>query len=288
MDEFTKALKHDLLVEQFKDKPNIAALAEVIGEELQEIFDFFEQLRNERNLSQSVGKQLDGVGDIVVMTRMEAGQLAGNPIPIEVIDDDRYRKYLIYKILKNTCNCTYPELIKAFRMFWDKPLYYSEDPEYPATMFLKTGTLRPEDHAEDLLSAPIIKAAGVGIHITATTEAPEINTELHVTPFLGRGMAITTLPELEPVMPAAGLYIAPVIGRGMSVTELPAIEPIRGTAIVLGRVFTATHGSAMETRLPPLPEFDTEIPAAVDGRFFAAVHGSITETRLPELKEEIV
>lgn len=89
MDEFTKALKHDLLVEQFKDKPNIAALAEVIGEELQEIFDFFEQLRNERNLSQSVGKQLDGVGDIVVMTRMEAGQLAGNPIPIEVIDDEQ-------------------------------------------------------------------------------------------------------------------------------------------------------------------------------------------------------
>lgn len=287
MDDFSVGLKKEL-VEQFKGKANIEALVEVLGSELREIADFYEQLRTMRDLKQAVGKQLDGVGDIVVLSRMEAGKLARSPTQTEAIEDDVYRKYLIYKILKNTCNCTYPELIKAFRMFWDKPLYYSEDPEYPATMFLKTGTLRPEDHAEDLLSAPIIKAAGVGIHITATTEAPEINTELHITPFLGRGTAITTLPELEPVMPAAGLYIAPVIGRGMSVTELPTIEPVRGTAVVLGRAFTATHGSIMETRLPPLPEHDTEIPAAVDGRFFAAVHGSVTETRLPELKEEIV
>lgn len=287
MDDFSVGLKKEL-VEQFKGKANIEALVEVLGSELQEIADFYEQLRTMRDLKQAAGKQLDGVGDIVVLSRMEAGKLARSPTQTEAIEDDVYRKYLIYKILKNTCNCTYPELIKAFRMFWDKPLYYSEDPEYPATMFLKTGTLRPEDHAEDLLSAPIIKAAGVGIHITATTEAPEINAELHITPFLGRGTAITTLPELEPVMPAAGLYIAPVIGRGMSVTELPTIEPVRGTAVVLGRAFTATHGSIMETRLPPLPEHDTEIPAAVDGRFFAAVHGSVTETRLPELKEEIV
>lgn len=287
MVDYFASLKADL-VEQFKGQPNIEAVMEVIAEQLQDVADFYEDLRTQRSISTAVGSQLDGVGDIVVLSRAEAGELSSFVNPGEPINDETYRKYLFYKVLKNTNTCTYPDLIRAFRMFWEKPLYYHEDPEYPAVMFLDAGILSPEDHAENLLSAPIIKAAGVGIHITATTEAPEINTELHVTPFLGRGMAITTLPELEPVMPAAGLYIAPVIGRGMSVTELPAIEPIRGTAIVLGRVFTATHGSAMETRLPPLPEFDTEIPAAVDGRFFAAVHGSITETRLPELKEEIV
>lgn len=173
-------------------------------------------------------------------------------------------------------------------MFWEKPLYYHEDPEYPAVMFLDAGILSPEDHAENLLSAPIIKAAGVGIHITATTESPPMESELHVTPVMGRGMAITKLPELEPDIPATGIYVVPAIGHGMSITKLPVIEPELGTAAVLGHASAAAHGSIMETRLPPLPEFDTVIPAVVDGRFFAACHGSFMETRLPELKEELV
>ena len=173
-------------------------------------------------------------------------------------------------------------------MFWPKPLYYHEDPEEPAVMLLDTGVLTPEDHAEKLFTAPFIKAAGVGIRITATTETPPIESELRVTPFLGRGMAITKLPELEPDIPATGIYVVPAIGHGMSITKLPVIEPELGTAAVLGRASAAAHGSIMETRLPPLPEFDTVIPAVVDGRFFAACHGSFMETRLPELKEELV
>lgn len=120
MADFVTKLKQDL-VEQFRGKANIEALMEVVGIELQEVFDFYEQLRTQRSVDTAVGKQLDGVGDIAVMTRKEAGQLAGNPIPFEVIDDDTYRQYLIYKILKNTCDCTYPDIIKAFRMFWDRP-----------------------------------------------------------------------------------------------------------------------------------------------------------------------
>ena len=152
MDEYSIALKKEL-VEQFKGKANIEALVEVLGSELQEIADFYEQLRTERDLYRAVGKQLDGVGDIAVLTRQEAGKLAAYAGRGHETDDETYRKYLIYKILKNTCDCTYPEIIKAFRMFWDKPLYYSENPEYPAVMFLETGTLAPEDHAENLLAS---------------------------------------------------------------------------------------------------------------------------------------
>ena len=285
MADFVAALKKDL-VEQFKGKPNIEALMEVISIELQQVYDFYEQLRENRDVLSAVGKQLDGVGDIVVLTRMEAGILAGGSIPFEVISDDMYRQYLIFKILKNTCSCTYPDIIKAFKMFWDKPLYYSEDPEYPATMFLKTGVLSPEDHAENLLTAPIIKAAGVGVHITATTESPPVDADLNITPVPGRGMAITTLPELEPDTPAVGLYVTPVIGHGMSITVLPPIEPDLGVAAVAARVTAASVGSIMETRLPTLPEFDTVIPAAAVGRLYITPHGSIMETKLPELKEE--
>ena len=145
MADFVSALKADL-VEQFRGKENIEGLVEVIGIQLQAVYDFYEQLRNERDVYTAVGKQLDGVGDIAVMTRKEAGQLAGKPIPFEVIDDDTYRQYLIYKILKNTCDCTYPDIIKAFRMFWDRPLYYTEDPDEPATMIFDTGDL-PGNHA---------------------------------------------------------------------------------------------------------------------------------------------
>lgn len=287
MVDYTEKLRQDLL-EQFKEKPVIDAFICAIGEQLTDLHRFFTALRDERSVLTAIGKQLDGVGDIVCLSREEAGALACTAESVYVLDDEQYRDYLIFKIWKNTNNCTYHDVIKAFRMFWPKPLYYHEDPEEPAVMLLDTGILTPEDHAERLFTAPFIKAAGVGIRITATTETPPIESELHITPFLGRGMAITKLPELEPKIPAAGIYVAPAIGHGMSITKLPVIEPELGTAAVVSRVSAATHGSVMETRLPPLPEFDTVIPAAVDGRFFAAVHGSFMETRLPELKEEFV
>lgn len=192
--DYRQSVEKDTL-EQFRGKPNIQVLHEVLAKQLQDVYDFFMELNLHRNLRDAVGTQLDGIGDIVVLDRAEASKFAKAAGLGDASDDEVYRKYLFYKVMKNTNNCTYPELIKAFRMFWEKPLYYSEDPEYPATIFLKTDTLSPEDHAEDLLSAPIIKAAGVGIHITATTESPTIESELHVTPFLGWGMAITKLPE---------------------------------------------------------------------------------------------
>lgn len=287
MADYTEQLRQDL-VEQFKEKPVIDALISAIGEQLTDLHRFFTALRDERGVLTAIGKQLDGVGDIVCLSREEAGAMACIAESVYVLDDEEYRDYLIFKIWKNTNNCTYHDVIKAFRMFWPKPLYYHEDPQEPAVMILDTGILKPEDHAEKLFTAPFIKAAGVGIRIMATTETPPIESELRVTPFLGRGMAITKLPELEPEIPAAGIYVAPAIGRGMSITDLPVIEPDLGTAAVLGRVSAAAHGSIMETRLPLLPEYDTEVPAAVDSRFFAALHGSIMETRLPELKEEFV
>ena len=61
MADFVTKLKQDL-VEQFRGKANIEALMEVVGIELQEVFDFYEQLRTQRSVDTAVGKQLDGVG----------------------------------------------------------------------------------------------------------------------------------------------------------------------------------------------------------------------------------
>ncbi len=196
MADFLTALKRDL-VEQFKGKPNIEALMEVISIELQQVYDFYAQLRENRSVISAVGKQLDGVGDIVVMTRMEAGILAGNPIPFEVIDDDMYRQYLIFKILKNTCDCTYPDIIKAFRMFWDRPLYYSEDPEQPATMIFDTGEMDGTVDTRPLFTTPLLRAAGVTLKLYARTKTEIDPAKVYIVSGLGFAVTVTELPALE-------------------------------------------------------------------------------------------
>ena len=158
MADYVQKLRDDL-VEQFKGKPVIDALMEAVGDELNEVRQFYEDLRDKRNIQTAVGKQLDGIGDNAVLTRLEAGALACAKESVYVLDDDAYRTYLIYKIWKNTNNCTYYDIIRAFKMFWDKPLHYREDPAIPATMIFETDDLTPEADVSKLLNAPFIKAA---------------------------------------------------------------------------------------------------------------------------------
>lgn len=196
MVDYIERLRSDL-AEQFKNKPIIDALIEAIGEQLTDISIFFEELKTLRWLQTAEGKQLDGIGNIVVLSRKEAGELASFSRNDYVIDDEQYKTYLIYKIWKNTCVCTYRDIIKAFKMFWDKPLYYSESIDEPATMRFETDNLRPEDDASKILNAPFVKPAGVRIHITAKTVNPMMGTSVQVKTLIGRGAMITVLPEIE-------------------------------------------------------------------------------------------
>ena len=271
MADFVTKLKQDL-VEQFRGTANIEALMEGVGVELQEVFDFYEQLRTQRSVDTAVGKQLDGVGDIAVMTRKEAGQLAGNPIPFEVIDDDTYRQYLIYKILKNTCDCTYPDIIKAFRMFWDRPLYYTEDPEQPATMIFDTGELPGDVDTTPLFKTPLIRAAGVTLKLYARTSVEMDTAWLRLRSGLGYAVTVTQLPTLEREID----YGAKVYARSgiQTITEdtLPGIERDYKLhhKIRLGTSFQRVS----QDELPPL-EREISYAATLDSG--SAVH-SIMET----------
>lgn len=271
MADYMTVLKEDL-VEQFRGKANIESLMEVIGLELQAVFDFYEQLRNERDVGTAVGKQLDGVGDIAVLTRKEAGQLAGNPIPFEVIDDDTYRQYLIYKILKNTCDCTYPDIIKAFRMFWDRPLYYTEDPDQPATMIFDTGEMPGDVDTTPLFKTPLIRAAGITLKLYARTSTELDTAWLRIHSGLGFALTVTYLPMLErDIDYGAKLYAGSGFQR---ITEdtLPGIERDYkfGFKLHLGTGMQ----SMTEDELPPL---EREISYAGTLGSGSAVH-SIMET----------
>ena len=223
MPDYVELLRGDL-VAQFKEKPVIDALVSAIGEQLNDVRRFYEDLRDRRGIQTSMGQQLDGVGDIVVLSRLEAGALACINESVYVLDDESYRRYLIFKVWKNTNNCTYHDVIKALRMFWPKPLYYREDPAEPATMVFETDMLSPEDDVPKLLNAPLIKAAGVGIKVIARTESPEMMDLLTVEGLMGRGYTSTVLPEI-PVAESLEDTVRPIPAfRNITQTKLPEME----------------------------------------------------------------
>lgn len=122
------------------------------------------------DVDRAQGAQLDRIGDIVVLSRADAGLLAaqaGN-LDFDVIDDVRYRKYLKYKILENTSNATYKDIISAIKMIWgaDK-IKYLENEEGPASL---TVSFPYHYTAGDVFILPPLTAAGVGIHVRAETE----------------------------------------------------------------------------------------------------------------------
>lgn len=172
--DYVSALLNDLPC-QFRGKPNIEVVVRALGKQLQEVRTFLESLLILRQIEQLSGVHLDELGKILCLSRSEAALLAGETIPFDVLDDDRYRNYLKYKILLNTSDCTYESLISAIKMFWSGPnVGYREDPDLPATIILTIPGFEDSGGTADLLQVPIIRAAGVAVKMETETsvEAP--------------------------------------------------------------------------------------------------------------------
>lgn len=155
---------------QFKGKPKIEALCACFDRQFAEIEQCFQQLLLLLDIEKAEGEQLDRIGDIVVLSRAEAGLLAaqGGVIDFDVIDDARYRKYLKYKILANTSNTTYRDIITAVKTIWDvDKVKYNENVDGPASLTVSF----PYEYkpGEDIFLLPPLVAAGVGINIRAET-----------------------------------------------------------------------------------------------------------------------
>ena len=111
----------------------------------------------------------------------------------------------------------------------------------------------------------------------------ELDGKVYITPFLGKPMPITTLPEIEPVFPGNLLHLTPVLGDGPQSTTLPTLEPLFATAAIFGRASAALQ-SVTETALPALKENDTTVMPELIEHATAAVQ-TVTETALPFLEE---
>lgn len=198
----------DDMLQQFKSEntPNSNTLYKALAIELQEIANAFIEINTKTTLETATGINLDNIGDIVKLTRAQAAMLSSEIvnnledvppdeikklpdsvkellnahasfgiIPFKVLDDERYRELLKFKIFLNCTNCNYYDVKKAFSMFWNKtPVYYSEDVvingvNYPATIMLSTPELDPSQNARLFFIIPVIRAAGVAVIKKAET-----------------------------------------------------------------------------------------------------------------------
>ena len=81
------------------------------------------------------GVQLDRIGQLVGLTRYDAGQMIGSR---ELADDDKiYSLTLKYKAYINSCRCTPNDIISATKIIFDATqVLYSERTDTPATFYL--------------------------------------------------------------------------------------------------------------------------------------------------------
>ena len=156
----------EALPEQFRNKPNIEVIIESYAKQLEEVAAMFRQISELSSFDAAIGAQLDGIGDIVVLSRPESALYAGG-IDFDVIDDDRYRIFLKYKAMRNSSQCTFPELVAACKLLYDaETVYYWEDEAYPATFFLNIGAKFNEEILKLLQSSQLtIKPAGVAANV---------------------------------------------------------------------------------------------------------------------------
>ena len=151
--------------QQFLGKHNIEVLVKAFARQLQELQVVFDDLNTELDLETAAGKNLDYVGTILPLSRKEAGELAEVGAAEPVISDERYRRFMKYKILRNTSECTYYDLVAGIELLWKyENIHYIEDPKHPAMIIFETPMLSLDEADPVEFHANLcIRASGVGV-----------------------------------------------------------------------------------------------------------------------------
>lgn len=153
--------------QQFLGKHNIEVLVKAFAKQLQELQMVFDDLNTKLDLETATGKNLDYVGTILPLSRKEAGELAEIGVTEPVISDERYRRFMKYKILRNTSECTYYDLVAGIELLWGyENIHYKEDPEHPAMIVFETPMLSLDEADPVEFHANLcIRASGVGVFL---------------------------------------------------------------------------------------------------------------------------
>lgn len=212
-DFYTQML--DDLPSQFKNKEKIDGLIYALSRQLNAVRDVSEQLNAMRSLRTAVGKQLDGIGNIAVLTRDEATILALKSSAFKQMTDDIYRLYLVQKIMANMTNCTYQDIYNAMVILWGKtPIWYSESIDEPATITMTVPALSSFDETSTFLGLWEIRPAGVQLHFAATAkEQITINADFRPSAFIITHTKTGTKPRWAIVLTFDGIIINEALSR---------------------------------------------------------------------------
>lgn len=140
------------LPQQYRGKERMSALISSFINQVQEVEDVFHDLKTDRTLDNSVGVQLDGIGQIVGLPRVP-GQ-----------DDEDYRKDLDFQIILNMNEATPEELIAAAKFFTDsETIEYNE--LYPAALAIFVPIVLSTDD-QGIIRTKLKKLAAAGVSLS--------------------------------------------------------------------------------------------------------------------------
>lgn len=121
---------------------NIDGIIWSLSPEYENALLFLSSLEKLNDFDACTGIWLDRLGQLVCMSRQQAGAMIGSRELAD--DDDIYRICLKYKAFVNSCRCTPDEIIEATKIiFGATQVVYSERRDVPATIFLSVSAPFP-------------------------------------------------------------------------------------------------------------------------------------------------
>lgn len=150
------------LPNQFTDKKNLNVLLMALARQLQAVRDVFDEL-DSIVLDTATGQSLDMLGTIIPLTRKDATAIVRKAKNTE-LTDDYYRSCLKYQALKNTCDCTYEDIMDSIHVLWETDnIRYEEDVNHPAhiNLQIKNIDINKKDPAYNRVLA--LKPSGVSL-----------------------------------------------------------------------------------------------------------------------------
>lgn len=149
--------------QQFLSKRNIEVFIKAFSRQMEEIERVLDDVNRLTTIDTATGVNLDYVGNILSITRKEA-QVILRKLEQDQLCDDLYRAVLRYQALRNTCECTYEDIISAIKLLWDTDdISYVEPPDRPATIYIKMPMF--DIDVEDPAAARILALKSAGVNL---------------------------------------------------------------------------------------------------------------------------
>lgn len=169
-----------LLIEQFQKKVFIEGTVRALAELAQDAENNMRDVYSDRLLANASGAQLDGIGEIVGVSRLGS-------------TDEEYRELIDFKIFLNQSNGEPETLIRALKTLTGSANVTYEE-SYPAGVVLTfDGTSIPDDLVTKIEQ---IAPAGVSLTIIQNPEDPFIMGSITVIPPDSEGLGFSDVTQL--------------------------------------------------------------------------------------------